>query len=299
MKKFILIVPLLLTLNSGFCQELNCTVKVITAQLQTADPQVFQTLQKSIYEFMNNRKWTNDNFAANERIECSLLINVTQELASDKFGAQLTIQSNRPVFDASYNSTLFKWVDKDFEFLYTQYQPLEYTDNSFTTNLTSVLAYYAYLIIGFDYDTFSPNGGNTYFQKAQNIVNSAQSVSQQGWKSYEGIRNRYWLINNLLNSKLDNMHTVLYKYHREGLDKMYENPDLARKPIVECLNLLTAMNDDNPNSMVLQVFMQAKQEEFVNIFSKATPNEKTNAVQLLSKLDASNASKYQAIMKAN
>jgi energy-coupling factor transporter ATP-binding protein EcfA2 len=236
---------------------------------------------------------------ANERIECSILINVTQELSSDKFSAQLTVQSNRPVFNSSFNSTVLKWVDKDFQFQYAEYQPLEFNENTLLSNLTSILAYYAYTIIGLDNDSFAPSGGTPYYQKAQTIVNAAQSTPESGWKSYDGTRNRYWLINNLLNTKLNNVRTVLYKYHRDGLDKMYENADLARKPITECLNLLNQMNDDVPNSMILQVFMQGKQEELMGIFSKATPQEKTAAVQTLSKLDPANSSKYQLIMSSN
>jgi hypothetical protein len=299
MKTFAAIIAFSIISSQAFSQELNCTVKVITAQLQTADPKIFQTLQKSIYEFMNNRKWTSEIYAPNERIECSMLINVTQEISSDKFSAQLTVQSNRPVFNSSFNSTLLKWVDKDFQFQYAEYQPLEFNENTLLSNLTSILAYYAYTIIGLDNDSFAPSGGTPYFQKAQTIVNAAQSAPENGWKSYDGTRNRYWLINNLLNSKLDNARTVLYKYHRDGMDKMYENADVSRKPITECLNLLTEMNEDVPNSMILQVFMQGKQEELMGIYSKATPQEKTTAVQLLSKLDPSNSSKYQLIMSSN
>ncbi|HUM46644.1 MAG TPA: DUF4835 family protein, partial [Chitinophagales bacterium] len=235
MKKYFFLLTLLCIAVTGYAQELNCTVKVITAQLQTADPKIFQTLQKSIYEFMNNRKWTNDNFSTNERIECSILINITQEISSDKFGAQITIQSNRPVFSSGYNSTVLKWADKDFQFQYAEYQPLEFNENTYLSSLTSVLAYYAYTIIGFDYDSFSPSGGTVYYQKAQNIVNAAQSTSEPGWKSYESIRNRYWLINNLLNTKFENVRIAMYKYHREGLDKMFENPDQGRKAITESI----------------------------------------------------------------
>ncbi len=299
MKTFVALIVFTFSSFYTFSQELNCTVKVITAQLQTADPKIFQTLQKSIYEFMNNRKWTSETYAPNERIECSILINVTQELSSDKFSAQLTVQSNRPVFNSSFNSTVLKWVDKDFQFQYAEYQPLEFNENTLLSNLTSILAYYAYTIIGLDNDSFAPSGGTPYYQKAQTIVNAAQSTPESGWKSYDGTRNRYWLINNLLNTKLNNVRTVLYKYHRDGLDKMYENADLARKPITECLNLLNQMNDDVPNSMILQVFMQGKQEELMGIFSKATPQEKTAAVQTLSKLDPANSSKYQLIMSSN
>lgn len=280
-------------------QELNCTVKVITAQLQVADPKIFQTLQKSIFEFMNNRKWTNDNFTAAERIDCSILINITQELSTDKFAAQITVQSNRPVHSAGYNSTLLKWADKDFQFQYAEYQPLEFSETTFGSNLTSVLSYYAYIIIGLDYDSFSPSGGTPHYQKAQNIVNAAQSSSESGWKSYEAIRNRYWLVNNLLNSKFEDMRTVIYKYHREGLDRMFENVELGRKSITESLNLMNKVNEDSPNSMIMQVYLQGKSDELINIYSKATPQEKSTAVQILSKLDASNSSKYQGIMKSN
>jgi hypothetical protein len=299
MKRYFFLLAALLIAMGSSAQELNCTVKVITAQLQVVDPKVFQTLQKSIFEFMNNRKWTNDNFTAGERIDCSILINVTQELSSDKFAAQITIQSNRPVHNAGYNSTLLKWADKDFQFQYAEYQPLEFSETTFGSNLTSVLAYYAYMIIGLDYDSFSPSGGTPHYQKAQNIVNAAQSSAESGWKSYESIRNRYWLVNNLLNSKFEDMRTVIYKYHREGLDKMFENPEIGRKAISESLNLMNKVNEDAPNSMIMQVYLQGKSDELVNIYSKATPQEKSNAVQILSKLDASNSSKYQAIMKSN
>lgn len=291
---FLLSVPILI-----HAQELNCTVKVITAQLQTADPKIFQTLQKSVYEFMNNRKWTNDNFKSGERIECSILINITQEISSDKFGAQISVQSNRPVYNSGYNSTMLNWVDKDFQIQYAEYQPLEFDENNFLSNLTSVLAYYAYTIIGFDYDSFSPSGGTPYFQKALTIVNAAQSGSEPGWKSYESLRNRYWLITNLLDTKFADVRTFLYKYNREGLDKMYQNPDQGRKAITESLGLLSKANENAPNSMIMQVLLQAKSDELVNIYSKATPQEKSTAVQILSKLDASNSSKYQAIMKSN
>lgn len=299
MKKYLFVFAFVCCSLMANAQELNCTVKVITAQLQTADPKIFQTLQKSITEFMNNRKWSNDNFTASERIDCSILINITQEIASDKFGAQISIQSSRPVFSAGYNTTLLKWVDKDFQIQYTEYQPLEFNDNNYISNLTSVLAYYAYTIIGFDYDSFSPSGGTPFYQKALSIVNAAQASSEPGWKSYESLRNRYWLITNLLDGKFSEIRTVLYKYHREGLDKMYENTDQGRKAINDCLTLLSKTNENAPNSMIMLVLLQGKSDELVNIYSKATPQEKANAVQILSKLDASNATKYQGIMKSN
>lgn len=301
MKFLFFLIGSVLILTSAKSQELNCQVKVIAPTLQTTDPKVFETLQQSIFELMNNRHWTGDNFKTEERIECSILISVTQEISSDRFGAQITVQSNRPVFSSSYNSPMLYLVDKDFQFQYAQYQPLDYSDNQFTSNLTSVLAYYAYLIIGFDYDSFSEKGGSALFQKANSVVTSAQSNNSAGpgWKSFESTKNRFWIINNLTNSKLDYVHTVIYKYHRDGLDKMYENSDQARKPIDEALQLLSKIKEDAPNAMFTQVFLQSKGDEIVNLYAKANSQEKSSAVQILSSLDASNAAKYQAIMKGN
>ncbi len=294
---FILTVILSVTVTSA--QELNCTVKVITPQLQTTDPKIFEDMQKAVYELMNNRRWTGDIFSQQERIECSMLINITKELSSDKYQAQVTVQSNRPVYNSSYNTTLLNLADKEWTVTYTPYQPLEFNDNASLSELTSLLAYYAYIIVGMDYDSYSPKGGTLYFQKAQNIVNMNQNSDNKGWKSFEGTRNRYWLVENILNQKYDNIRLAVYKYHREGLDKMYDNPEEARKAISSCLTLLNKVNEEYPNSMFMQNFFSAKSEELVNIFSKATPQEKTTVINILSKLDAPNSQKYQAIMKSN
>ena len=282
----------------SYCQELNCTVKVIYPNIQTSDPKIFQTLETSIYDFMNQRKWTSDNFQQQEKIDCSLLINITEENGSDKFKAQVTIQSSRPVFDASYKSTLFNWVDKDWNFQYAQYQPLEFNENSNLNNLTSMLAYYAYIMIGYDYDSFAPKGGTTWFQKAQKVVNNAQNSSDPGWKSYESLRNRYWLVANLLDTKFDAVRQVYYSYHRNGMDNMYEKVDESRKTITSCLNQLSKVQDDNPNSMIMQVWFSSEADELVNIYSGATPAEKTTAVNLLAKMDPANSVKYQNILKS-
>lgn len=271
----------------------------MVAQLQTTDPSVFQTLQKSIYEFMNNRKWTTDHFKATERIDCNLLLNVTQELGDNNFGAQLTVTSSRPIFNSSYNSTVINWLDKDVQFNYQQYQTLDYNENGGNSNLVDVLVYYAYLFIGLDYDTFSPSAGTPYFKDAQDIVNRSQSLTQPGWKSFESTRNRYWLIDNLLNSRMSSMRDVLYQYHRTGLDHMYDNSDDSRKVITACLNTLSKFADQNPNTMVMQVFFNSKSDELVGIYSKALPGEKSEVLQILSKLDPSDATKYQQIMKEN
>ncbi|MCS6916487.1 MAG: DUF4835 family protein [Chitinophagales bacterium] len=302
MKRLVLFLGLVGGLaDSAEAQELNCNVKVLAPNLQATDPKVFETLEQSISEFLNNRRWTNDQFLPKERIDCSMLISITQEISSDRFAAQVTIQSSRPVYHSSYNSPLLYLVDKDFQFQYAQYQPLEYVENQFTSSLVAFLAYYAYVIIGLDYDSFSPKGGNPYFQRASQIVAMAQSANAAGpgWKSFEGTRNRFWLINNLTNPKLDYIHDMLYSYHRQGLDQMYEQTDKGRKAILDALTRFAKIRDDEPTAMFTQVFCQTKGEELVNIFSKGLPQEKSQAVQLLVSLDPSNAARYQQIMKAN
>lgn len=298
---FCLALGALLSAATAKGQELNCTVKVLAPNLQATDPRVFETLEQSISEFLNNRRWTNDNFLAKERIDCSMLISITQEISSDRFAAQVTVQSSRPVFYSSYNTPLLYLVDKDLQFQYAQYQPLEYQENQFSSALVSFLAYYAYLIIGMDYDSFSPKGGNPYFQRASNIVSMAQSANAAGpgWKSFEGTRNRFWLINNLTNPKLDYIHDMLYKYHRQGLDQMYEQMDNGRKAVLEALTQFAKIRDDEPTAMFTQIFCQTKGEELINIFSKAPPQDKNQAVQILVSLDPSNAGRYQQILKSN
>ena len=283
-----------------FAQELNCMVRIQnTSKSQTADPKVYQTLQTALTEFMNNRKWTDDVFESFEKIECTMLINIREEAGSDNYKAEVTIQANRPVFKSNYNTVLLNYVDKDFEFIYKQDQPLEFVENTHLSNLTSFMAYYAYLIIGLDYDSFSPMGGTPYLQKAQTIVSNAQNVSEPGWKSkkYTDTKNRYWIIENLLSSKFEKFRSAFYKYHRLGFDKMYDNLPDGKRAIQECLNELSAVNKDNPTSMIMQLFFNAKSDELINIYSQGTPVEKNNAIQLLSALDPPNTPKYRRIMK--
>ena len=282
-------------------QELNCNVQVMSPKLQTAEAQIFKTLENAIYEFLNTRKWTNDVFSVEERIECSILINVTDELGSDKYRATLTVQSSRPVMNSSYNTTIINHVDRDWVFEYTEHQPLEFNENVYISNLTSMLAYWAYVVIGMDYDTFSPKGGTDYFVKAQNIVNSIpanlSSDDAPGWKPFDSNRNRYWLVENLLNSKFEVMRDIAYEYHRLGMDMMYENVNMGRQAVFGSLQKLENLSKEYPNNMLKAMFFNAKSDELTNIFSKAPPAEKAAAVQLLYRMDASNASKYANILK--
>lgn len=279
-----------------FSQELNCQVTVAAPQIQgTTEKQIFDQLQKAVFEFMNNTRWTKDNFTTQERIDCSILINVQTILGTDEYSATIQIQSRRPVFKSSYNSPVFNYIDNSFQFKYQQYQQFDFNINSFSNNLTSVLAYYAYVIIGFDYDTFSSLGGTEYLQKAQIIVGNAQSAAEPGWKSFESNKNRYWLVENALQPVFQPIRECLYRYHRLGLDIMSEKPDDGRKEILKSTDLLLSVYKTRPASFNMELFFNAKADELVNIFSKGFPDEKTKIIETLSTVDPANTIKYSKI----
>ncbi|MBS1637903.1 MAG: DUF4835 family protein [Bacteroidetes bacterium] len=296
--KYFKIVLSVFCLLTGYinAQELNCQVSVVAPQIQgTTEKQIFDQMQKSIFEFMNNTKWTKDNFTTQERIDCSILINVQTKLGTDEYSGTIQIQSRRPVYKSSYYSPVFNYIDEKFQFRYQQYQQLEFNINNFSNNLTSVLAYYAYIIIGYDYDTFSNLGGTEYLQKAQIIVGNAQGASESGWKSYESNKNRYWLVENALQPVFQPIRECLYKYHRLGLDIMYEKPDDGRKEILKSTDLLLGVYKLRPASFNMELFFNAKADEFVNIFSKGLPDEKAKIVETLSTVDPTRTIKYSKI----
>jgi hypothetical protein len=282
--------------QAAFAQELNCQISVLTPQIQESNKKIFETLQNQIRDFMNNRKWTGDNFDNNERIECSMIINVTERVSTEDFKATIQIQSRRPVYKTSYNSPMINHQDNDFNFRYVQDQILDFDENSMSTNLTATLAFYAYVIIGLDYESYSPDGGSPYFLKAQTIVNNSQNLGERGWKAFEGQRNRYWLAENLLNVQFRPMRSCIYKYHRLGFDRMNENVNDARITILDALRALRNVYNDRPNSFLMQFFFNAKADELVNLYQQGTPDEKTQVTQLLSQIDPGNISKYNTII---
>lgn len=284
------------TANFSDAQELNCQVSVLTPQIQESNKTIFETLQNQIRDFMNNRKWTGDNYENSERIECSMIINVTERVSTEDFKATIQIQSRRPIFNTSYNSPMINHQDNDFNFRYVQDQILDFDENSIGTNLTATLAYYAYIIIGLDYDSYSADGGTPYFMKAQTIVNNAQNMSERGWKAFENQRNRYWLVENLLNAQFRPMRSCIYKYHRLGFDKMNDNVNEARATILDALKPLRNVYNDRPNSFFMQFFFNAKADELVNLYQQGTNDEKTQVSQLLIQIDPGNIAKYNTIM---
>lgn len=294
--KYLIFALLIACGQFAFSQELNCQVSVVAPQIQgTTEKQIFDQMQKSVFEFMNNTKWTKDNFTAQERIDCSILINVQTKLGTDEYTGTIQVQSRRPVFKSSYYSPVFNYVDDHFQFKYQQYQQLDFNINTFSNNLTSTLAYYAYVIIGLDYDTFANLGGTEYLQKAQIIVGNAQSANEAGWKSFESNKNRYWLVENALQPVFQPIRECMYRYHRMGLDIMNEKPDDGRAEILKSLDLLAAVHKTRPASFNMELFFNAKVDELVNIFSKGLSDEKAKALDILSTIDAPNTIKWSKI----
>ena len=284
-----------------YAQEINARLNVSAARLQTADPRIFTTLQDELTKFINERKWTDVEFADDEKIECNININITDELSADRYKAQVSIQANRPVFNSDYKTPIINYNDRQFEFQYQEFQALDFNENAYQSELTSFVAYWIYMIIGMDFDTFKLNGGQAYFQKAQNVVNNAQnSSSSQGWQPFgsNGNQNRYWYIENLLNNRYKNLREVNYKYHRLGLDAMYEDEFTGREQVAACVELLERVYRESPTLMALQMFFINKSDEIVQILEKAAATEKTKTVALLSKMDPGNASKYDRIMQS-
>jgi|TARA_B110000240_G_C13512021_1_gene460178 hypothetical protein len=295
--RIIIIIIFLFSLNSS-AQELVCNIRVNSNQIQTSDKKVFTSLQKDLYEFINNNKWTNTNFQSEEKIECSIVINISKMISSDEFEASIQIQSTRPIYGTNYKSTLLNYQDNNFRFNYLEFQSLEFTENTHLSNLTSVIAFYINIIIGLDFSTFSEDGGMEYFGKAQKIVANAQNAPQKGWKAFESDRNRYWLAYDLSDPRYSDYQRTLYAYHRLGMDKLAEEADDARFEITESLEGLKSIYRENPSAFILKLFFDAKSDEITKIYSEAFPNEQARIVKLLSEIDPTNASKYKGITQS-
>jgi hypothetical protein len=302
--RLLLIIALVLfTVKTVTGQELYCNVQVSAQKIQGSNREIFQSMQRDIYEFMNGMVWTDNVFNYSERIECNLLINLDEQLSADEFRGTIQVQLSRPVYNTTYESTVLNFVDNNFQFRYVEFQPLEFNPNSHTSNLVSVLAYYAYLIIGMDFDTFSQEGGNPYFQIAEKIVTNAQSAPEAGWKPYDGSRNRnrYWLIKNMLNKEYSGVRQFVYLYHMKGLDRMESDITQARTEIYESLRRLQDVYRRRPDPFMyyLTVVLEAKVNELVNIFSPGFPEEKSRVVQILTEIDPANETKYRQILSAS
>lgn len=278
-------------------QELNCSVSINASQIQTSDAGIFKDLENSIEQFMSGRKWTNDSYKNHEKIVCNILITITKMPSIGSFSASVQVQSARPVFNSNYTSLLFNFADREWEFEYIESMPLEYNDNTFTSNLTSMLAFYAYLIIGLDYDSFSELGGTPYFQRALSVVNNAQQSNMPGWQAIGSNRNRYWIIENLNNPQMIDLRKAIYNYHRLGLDVFESNPEQSRQVILNGLRDIKKVRDINPNSILVVSFFDAKGKELADIFSEGNIQLRRQAYDIITAIDPSNRSNYEKIIQ--
>lgn len=297
--KRLLVVFITLSLFLGVnSQELDCRIQLNYSRLPgTTYQQTFQTLQQQLYEFINNTNWTNHVYAREERIECNIFITVEEAISADEFRASIQVQSSRPVFNTHYMSQVFNHRDNDFQFRYTEHEPLEFNENTHLSNLTSVLAFYVYIILGFDYDTFGPMAGTEYFQQAERIVQNAQNAQERGWKAFENLTNRYWLVENLLNEQYSGMREFQYNYHRRGLDIMHDKPTDGRRAIEEAIENFRNVHRRRPGSFLMQIITTAKRQEIINIFKEAFPDEKARIYNIMREVDPANTSDYDEMMK--
>ena len=299
MRKSIWILAILLVWSGmSRAQELNASVKVNTQKLQTVDPKVFETLEQSLNEFLNSQKWTGDVFELEERINCNFVLTVQEERSPTSFKADLAIQASRPIFGSTYETALLNHIDKDVTFVYEQFQPLQFSRNVYNDNLSAVLAFYCYLILGMDYDSFSPLGGEPYFQIAQEILNNvpqSAAAANAGWRSLDGNRNRYWIIENILSPRVRPLRQAMYDYHRQALDIMAEDVAAGRVIMSKALEQIGEVNQAYPNSMIVQMFVNSKSLEVVEVYKKGTRQEQDLVIQIMSKIDPTNASRYRSI----
>lgn len=296
MKKISVLLILIFTLSvSSFAQELRCNVTVSSQRIQGSNKNLFRTMQSDLYEFMNNRKWTEHVYSYDEKIKCNILIRLDEQISVDEFRGSIQVQLTRPVFNSSYETTILNIKDNDFRCKYVEFQPLEFNETSNRDNLTNIMAYYAYIILGFDYDTYSLNGGTPYYLKAEAIVNNSQNAREKGWRSFQSERNRYWLVENILNKSYASYRNCLYSYHRQGLDIMSDKPEEGRANIANSLRDIQKVFRRKPATYILQIFFDSKSNELVKIFSKSFPDERNRVLAILNEVDPSNGSKYEKI----
>jgi hypothetical protein len=298
MHKSVMFIVLLILSCPLMAQELNCNVTINSTQITTSDRGIFRDMETSIEQFLNSRKWSNEAYKAHEKINCNMLITITKMPAIGSFSATVQIQAARPVYNTNYSSLIFNFADRDWEFEYIESLPLEYNDNTYTSNLTSMLALYAYLILGVDADTFSELGGTPYFQRALTVVNNAQQSNRPGWQSIGGSnRSRYWIVENYNNSQMIDLRKSTYAYHRLALDTFDQDPDKSRKIILDGLKDIKKVRDINPNAILVVSFLDAKGKELANIFSAGNIQIRREAYDIVTAIDPSNRSTYEKMIQ--
>jgi hypothetical protein len=304
-KLFNIIIAVVTFCATASAQEISCKIKVMHEKITGVDNEVFNSMERNINSFINSRKWTTDEFGPNEKIECNIMLNITGRMAGDNdgFNATMNISAGRPVYNSSYTSPTINWVDRDLLFHYSQYTTMDFDDNRVSgndplaSNLTAVLAYYVYIILALDYDSFAKEGGTVYLKKAQNIVNNApeQGKTITGWKAVEGNRNRYWLIDQMMSPRFESLRSAWYSIHREGLDNLYSKPAEARQKVLSTLTTLQQVQKENPSSVLMQFIFSAKSDEFIRVVSMLPRPERAPYLNLLSQIDVLNAAKYNSL----
>lgn len=300
MRKLILSLSLsLLACLAGQAQELQCEVVVNSDQVALTDRRIFAEMRNAVASFINNRRWTDQVYRPEERIDCRLQITITQAPQVGQYSAIVQVVSSRPVYGTGYNTQMLNFIDKSWSFEYTEAQPLQFSENSFTSNLASLLSFYAYVIVGMDRDSFSKLGGSRYYDQAMQVVNNVTSQGQNnpGWKAFEDNRNRYWLLNNLQDPQMEGFRTAQYLYYRQGMDIFIQQPDQARKNILEAIRNIQTVAQLKPGAAVLRSFFETKADEIVSVFKAAQPADKQAVFAILSNIDPTNISKYQAILQ--
>lgn len=284
-------------------QELRCNVQVVSQQIQGSNKQIFQTLQNAIYEFMNNRVWTDRVYTMEERIECNIMINITEQVSADEFKGTMSIQASRPVYNTNYTTTTLNFIDNDIQFRYVEFSPLEFDLNSHISNLTSILAFYAYYVIGLDDDTFEFYGGSANYGNAERVVLNASNAPEPGWKPLDNLahKSRYWLVKDILDTEYEGLREFNYRYHRLGLDIMDEKVAEGRAEITSSLELLQKVfrSRPDPYMYLLSLLLNSKGDELVNVYSESFPEERNRAHAILVEIDKTNVNKYKAILESN
>lgn len=292
----LLLLLLMANAQVGKAQEFLCSVSVNSSRIQ-GDKQIFQEMQRTISEYINNYQWTGDQFEFFEKVRWSLRIIVNDRPTADYFVCRANIQAFRPVYNSTEETLVLNINDNNFDFNYVAMQQMQHLDNTYTNNLTALLDFYAYLVLGFDYDSFSPDGGAPYFRKAQEMINLASNSNEKGWRAAGDTQNRYWIMENLTNSRYKGFHEVLYKYHRSGMDQMESDVAQGREAILETLRTMNDLRRQNALAPVIRIFLDAKEAELIQIYRGALPNQQQTFVGLMEELDPANANKYSQIQK--
>ncbi len=296
-KAIIIIIIYLAGITPGFSQEFLGNIQIQHQSVDGIDPSVFSNMETTIFEFMNNRVWSTYNFKIEERIEFTMVITINEVQGSDIFSGSINLVLQRPIYGSDYNSVVVNLVDNDVRFAFVPHQSMDYSDGTYTDNLTSILAFYAYLMLGLDFDTYSLEGGTQFYEKAMAVATSAQNSNEKGWQAFEGPRNRYQLIENLLNTSYTDMRKLLYEYHLKGLDVMSKDLIGGRAVVGKTLKYYKNIYNKRSSLYLLQVLLEAKRAEIINIFTDASPAEKIEMVNTMKEVDPPNGNRYEAVNK--